>query len=504
MAPRNRARPPPAAPMHPMHLQQAQQSRAALPNLRQTLDRQRTRRTSSPDPLQTEAASEQLPDKASSPKGQHGSFSNSTAARHYGPPTVTPNWSPPRTYHDTPQPGDRAGERSPVTADSSSALPPTTTNTPTPPPAFLSEPNGPLHYTAFTCSGSDIDLNSVTSTQTSGFSVVNRKIYEKPLYIIPTANAVALCLHTKQWLLEQFRHPDLSAPNILRVDSQNLHELSRMSIGHLVIVQDSIYLDQHPEILGTILAVSVPRDPNLRLFYTILPIAPLLRHLSHNNCLKETAKRISPGSKHHTRLFHFLTEIFLTSTTPPHHPDYTAAEQITDYCPSILDPTTAFSRLESNETLYFATSGVSEPLDLSKDRYTHFLHPAESSLAADLKLACSAYLLLKRTFFQAFWKECIAHKGRIGAAGGGSRVRSEHAHEVWLVEEMKWKVSRARRLVVGWRILGFLEERRFLPWLREGGMLEKVGRRETEEDEVVVVDEQTSSGQGRERGGRRG
>ncbi|RMY93336.1 hypothetical protein D0862_09242 [Hortaea werneckii] len=362
---------------------------------------------------------------------------------------------------------------------------------------------GPLHYTTFTCSGGNIDLNSATSTQTCGFSVVDRKFYEKPLHIIPTANAVALCLHTKQWLLDQFRHPDLSAPNILRVDSQNLHELGRMSKGYLVIVQDSIYLDQHPEILGTILAVSVPKDPNLRLFYTILPIAHLLRHLSHNNCLKETAKSISLRSKHHTRLFHFLTETFLASTTPPHHPDYIAAEQITDYCPSIIDPTTAFSRLESNETLYFATSGISEPLDLSKDRYTHILHPAESSLAADLKLACSAYLLLKRKFFQAFWKECIAHKGRIGG-DGNSRVRTEHAHEVWLVEEMKWKVGRARRLVLGWRILGFLEERRFLPWLREGGMLEKVGRRETEEDDVVVIDEQTSSGRGGRRSGRRG
>ncbi|KAI6973611.1 hypothetical protein KC318_g9134, partial [Hortaea werneckii] len=366
MAPRHRARPPPAGPMHPMHLQQAQQSRAALPNLRQTPDRQRTRRTSSPDPLQTEPASEQLPDKASSPTGQPGSFSNSTAAHHHGPPTVTPNWSPPRTYQNTPQRGDRADESSPVAAESFSALPPTTTNTPTPLASFP-ESEQPFHYTTFTCSGSNIDLNSVTSTQTSGFRIVDRKVYEKPLYIIPTANAVALCLHTKQWLLDQFRRPELSAPNILRVDSQNLHELGRMSRGHLVIVQDSIYLDEHPKILETILAVSVPKDPNLRLFYTILPIAPLLRHLSHNNCLKETAKSIPPGSKHHTRLFHFLTETFLTSTTPPHHPDYTAAEQITDYCPSILDSTIAFSRLESNETLYFATSGVSEPLDLSKD-----------------------------------------------------------------------------------------------------------------------------------------
>lgn len=381
-------------------------------------------------------------------------------------------------------------------------MPLTAPNTPTPLPTSLSESSRPCHYTTFTCSGSNVDLNSVTSTQTLGFSVVDCKVYKKPLYIIPTSNAVALCLHTKQWLLDQFRNPELSAPSILRVDSQSLHELGWMSRGHLVIVQDSIYLDKHPEILGSVLAVSIPKDPNLRLFYTILPIAPLLRHLRHNNCLKETVKRISPSSKHHTRLFHFLTETFLTSTTPPHHPDYTAAEQITDYCPSILDPTTAFSRLESNETLYFATSGISEPLDLSKDRYTHFLHPAESSLAADLKLACSAYLLLKRKFFQAFWKECIAHKGRIGGEGN-SRVRTEHAHEVWLVEEMKWKVSRARRLVVGWRILGFLEERRFLPWLREGGMLEKVGRRESEDDEELRVEEQVSSGQGRGRGGRR-
>ncbi|RMZ05327.1 hypothetical protein D0862_05021 [Hortaea werneckii] len=431
-----------------------------LPNLRQTPDRRRTRRTSSPDPLQTELSSEQPLNKASSLTGQHESFSNSTAARHDGPPTATTNWSPPRTSLDTPQPGGRADGTSSVAAAGGSALPPTTSDTPAP-PAALSEPGGPFHYTTFTYTGSTIDLNSVTSMQTSGFRVVNHKAYEKPLYIIPTAKAVPLCLHTKQWLLDQFRNPELSAPNILRVDSHNLHELPWMSRGHLVVVEDSIYLERHPEILGSILAVSVPKDPNLRLFYTILPIAPLLRHLRQNNCLKETATSIPSRTKHHPRLFHFLTQTFLTSTTPPHHPDYTAAQQITDYCPNILDPSTAFSRLESNETLYFATAGVSEPVDLSQDRYTHNLHPAESSLAADLKLACSAYLLLKRKFFQGFWKECVAHKGRIsGTAGGGSRVRSEHAHEVWLVEETKWKVSRARRLVVGWRVLGF--------WMRGG------------------------------------
>ncbi|KAI7117160.1 hypothetical protein KC352_g33866, partial [Hortaea werneckii] len=407
--------------MHPMHFQQAQHSGGPLPNLRQTPDRRRTRRTSSPDPLQTEQSSEQPLNKASSLTGQHESFSKSTAARHDGPPSATTNWSPSRTSFDTPQPGTQADGSRPVAAGGSSVLLPTTADTPTP-PAALSAPGGPFHYTTFTCSGSNIDLNSVTSTQTFGFSVVNHKSHEKPLYVIPTANAVALCLHTKQWLLDQFRNPELSAPNILRVDSQNLHELRWMSRGHLVVVEDSIHLDHHPEILGSILAVSVPKDPNLRLFYTILPIGPLLRHLRQNNCLKETAKSIPPLSKHHARLFHFLTETFLTSTTPPHHPDYAAAQQITDYCPSILDPSTAFSRLESNETLYFATSGVSEPLDLSQDRYTHALHPAESSLAADLKLACSAYLLLKRKFFQAFWKECVAHKGRIsGAAEGGSR-----------------------------------------------------------------------------------
>ncbi|KAI7239286.1 hypothetical protein KC352_g14856 [Hortaea werneckii] len=385
MAPGYRAHPPPAAPMHPMHFQQAQQSGVPPPNLRQTPDRRRTRRTSSPDPLQTEPSSVQPLNKASSLTGQHESYSNSTAARHDGPPTATTNWSPPWTSLDTPQPGGQADGSSSVAAGDHNA-------------------------------------------------------YEKSLYVIPTENVAALCLHTKQWLLDQFRNPELSAPNILRVDSQNLHELPWMSRGHLVVVEDSIYLDHHPEILGSILAVSVPKDPNLRLFYTILPIGPLLRHLRQNNCLNKTAKSIPSHSKHHARLFHFLTQTFLTSITPPHHPDYIAAQQITDYCPSILDPSTAFSRLESNETLYFATAGVSEPLDLSQDRYTHTLHPAESSLAADLKLACSAYLLLKRKFFQAFWKECVAHKGRIsGTAEGGSRVRSEHAHEVWLVEETKWK-----------------------------------------------------------------
>lgn len=57
-----------------------------------------------------------------------------------------------------------------------------------------------------------------------------------------------------------------------------------------------------------------------------------------------------------------------------------------------------------------------------------------------------------------------------------NRVRTEHAHQVWLENEHKFKTTQAKTLVVGWRVLGFLDESRYLGWVREGwGADDEVG-----------------------------
>ena len=68
------------------------------------------------------------------------------------------------------------------------------------------------------------------------------------------------------------------------------------------------------------------------------------------------------------------------------------------------------------------------------------------------------------------------------ARGRRSRVRTENAHRVWLEREYEFGRGRAKVLVVGWRVLGFLEEGRYVEWIRAGGIGMGIGEEEEEEE----------------------
>lgn len=53
-----------------------------------------------------------------------------------------------------------------------------------------------------------------------------------------------------------------------------------------------------------------------------------------------------------------------------------------------------------------------------------------------------------------------------------AKVRTEFAHAQWLERVYEWKLTRAKRLVLGLRELGLLEEKRILAWIRSGGQFE--------------------------------
>lgn len=53
----------------------------------------------------------------------------------------------------------------------------------------------------------------------------------------------------------------------------------------------------------------------------------------------------------------------------------------------------------------------------------------------------------------------------------GERARTDHAHQKWLEEVYDWAPNRAKKLVIAWKVLGLLDEKRYLPWIRKGGML---------------------------------
>ncbi|KAF2717993.1 hypothetical protein K431DRAFT_288041 [Polychaeton citri CBS 116435] len=148
-------------------------------------------------------------------------------------------------------------------------------------------------------------------------------------------------------------------------------------------------------------------------------------------------------------------------------------------------------KLESSEFLHFHPADHGGK-DLSKDRYIFELHAAERRLASEVNLNCTEYLLTKRKFLRDFGTECIRHKQKLhpsslrssvpassneenaeleerkksgGRPRGGRRekVRTEVAHIRWLENAMNWRNTRAKNLVVGWKLLRLLDESKFLP-----------------------------------------
>ncbi len=72
----------------------------------------------------------------------------------------------------------------------------------------------------------------------------------------------------------------------------------------------------------------------------------------------------------------------------------------------------------------------------------------------------------------------------------GQKVRSDHAHQKYLEKVYDWTATRAKKLIAGWRTLGLLDEKSFLKWTKNGGMLahekydDEDGSGKEEEEEV--------------------
>lgn len=68
-------------------------------------------------------------------------------------------------------------------------------------------------------------------------------------------------------------------------------------------------------------------------------------------------------------------------------------------------------------------------------------------------------------------KKLVAHN---------AKVRTDYAHAQWLEKFYDWKLTRVKRLVVGWRELGLLEENRIRAWIGSGGQFESSDHYEEE------------------------
>ena len=56
----------------------------------------------------------------------------------------------------------------------------------------------------------------------------------------------------------------------------------------------------------------------------------------------------------------------------------------------------------------------------------------------------------------------------------------------WLEKVYEFSNTGAKMLIIAWRELGFLDEGRYLDWIREGGMLESIGLNGEDDDTMVL------------------
>jgi hypothetical protein len=164
----------------------------------------------------------------------------------------------------------------------------------------------------------------------------------------------------------------------------------------------------------------------------------------------------------------------------PHSQDYLNAISLTDYAPEVVDHEEALTRLLRADPLH-----VGEEKDLADDWYLLEVSPSERMLSGLANLHCAEYLLTKRMFFKGFYlhvhrrhPKAKARSGtcdecRIFSMSGADNSESRKKdHTNWLEEVMQCKPTQARKLVLGWRELGILNEKRFASLIKHGGMFE--------------------------------
>ena len=291
------------------------------------------------------------------------------------------------------------------------------------------------------------------------------------MHVVRTWNACVTGTYAKAWLIEHFTMACNAAADCLR-----LEVLELWNLGTLIDSArgDLVFLENAAEVFVTskwmpinLLAMFVKGDQKIRWFYSVISMASLFRWLDHDGLLEETTKKMNTTTAKGKRLYKFMQEYFLKAMQIPHHPDFSAAERLTDYAQHIFSPETAQRRLEACLEYHDLQPRNIPDIDPNTDRYSQNAHRTELAIACDAGLRWSAYLLLKRKFFAQFYKECVAYKERIG--DGKKRVRTENAHQGWLERTEKWKGQRARKLVVGWKVLWFLEETGWLEWVESWG-----------------------------------
>ena len=386
------------------------------------------------------------------------------------------------------------------------------------------------------------DLNSKSATHVADIVFRRPQQYNFPVIQFECHNCLATCYHIR----ESLQAGPADVRPLVRIEDQELNLIGSHTKGQLLLFESAAMLDGDPAAPVSVLSLYIPGHKHIRWFWTLMSPVGLLAELTKRNLVgpaKEIPyydnppKRSKTGevlaSRHHM-LYTFVAQSFRIATTFPDSPEYMTASQISDVCPSIVEPKTAHQRIEAENDLHVSHDVSIDGKDLSDDRYLLELHLAERALVSLVGTCCAKYLLIKRQYFRAFSRDTIlqaekvrraaaqnqnqqreitpattapeaahddeddeqsqadtpnsnsratrsrarsnsapiaraknhhgarARAAQIGARNRALRVRTRNAHIRAVEAQSAWSFARAKKLVRGWEILGFLDEERVL------------------------------------------
>ncbi len=335
----------------------------------------------------------------------------------------------------------------------------------------------------------DVDLNSASATKTLRFLFPGDEPnhlpgkYKETIVLFSTSNPAMACLELKRYLFKCHVPENRRAVGMVRMEGQRLDEawdkmvenehsrkttttsagpgsktaagLKFLPAGQKGWILICPYIATVPNLpqgnVYSVLAVLIPGSPEVRWFYTPYRVGDCLRHLHTLGNLDrsldlEVEKDIASGTQSHARLFTFVRNAFRAAVSFPDSPDFVNAQMITDFAPPIRDVQGALGRLEMNEFWHnvkpFGKEKASakenkktkgkegeEEVQPSDDRYLGHLDPAEREIAYMVGLKGAEYLLVKREFFKAFFREVYRSDKPIAVVDNNGNNTSDEAME---------------------------------------------------------------------------
>jgi hypothetical protein len=388
------------------------------------------------------------------------------------------------------------------------------------------------------------DLNSKSATHVADIVFRRPQQYNFPVIQFECHECLATC----QQIRESLQACPADVRPLVRIEDQKLNLIGPHTKGQVLLFESAAMLDGDQRAPVSVFSLYIPGDKYIRWFWTLMSPVGLLADLTKRNLVgpaeeipyydnppKRSKTGVVLASRHHM-LYTFVAQSFRIVTTFPESSEYLTASQISDVCPSIVEPKTAHQRIEAENDLHVSHDVSIDGKDLSDDRYLLELHLAERALVSLVGTCCAEYLLIKRQYFRAFSRDTILqaekvrraaaqnqnqqrkitpatpapeaahddndeddeqsqadtpnsnsratrsrarsnsaplarpvnHQGararaaQIGARNRALRVRTRNAHIRAVEAQSGWNFARAKKLVRGWEILGFLDEERVL------------------------------------------